>query len=552
MAALNVARNGFIYLLDRTDGRLDFIDAVPYVYNNVYLGFEEDGRPIYDPDRIPGLGTVTEFCPSLWGGKDWPPAAYNPDTGMIYIPANENHCGAIEGLEVEYVPGSGYTGARTQFWITEGATHIGELQAWNVNTMERVWTVEFESHNWGPVLTTAGNLVFMGGTNDRYFRAFDAETGELLWEHRTNSGVTGVPSTFMVDGVQYIAVQSGWGVDAQRMQNRIAAVARLVGRRASRRARSGSTRCHQAGGTVTAGRERKARMKCASSPRGRPTAGLPAHTRRWSLLIVGSVLTLTMLSSAFADEAWDLVVCAESDNLPFSNEGGAGFENQIAELLAADLGARVVYEFLQLPTAVERRTRLQQGDCDILMGTVDGQEGYTTTLAYYRSSYVFVYRADRRIDITSFDDEALRELRIGVLMPDGRNVSPGTHALAMRGLIPNQVGFLVDYTVPDSIGRIVDAVVDGSIDVAVAWGPTVGHYVAAASEALVMRPVQPEFDAPFVPMVYSISIGLRSGEEEFRDLLDGALARRWEDVNLVLDEYNVPRLPLPRPTGSRR
>jgi alcohol dehydrogenase (cytochrome c) len=222
MAALNVARNGFIYLLDRTDGRLDFIDAVPYVYNNVYLGFEEDGRPIYDQDRIPGLGRVTEFCPSLWGGKDWPPAAYNPTTGMIYIPANENHCGAIEGLAVEYVPGSGYTGARTQFWITEGATHIGELQAWNVNTMERAWTVEFESHNWGPVLTTAGNLVLMGGTNDRYFRAFHAETGELLWEHRTNSGVTGVPSTFMVDGVQYIAVQSGWGVDAQRMQNRIA------------------------------------------------------------------------------------------------------------------------------------------------------------------------------------------------------------------------------------------------------------------------------------------------------------------------------------------
>jgi alcohol dehydrogenase (cytochrome c) len=222
-AALNVARNGYIYLLDRTDGRLDFVDAVPYVYQNVYLGFEEDGRPIYDPDRVPGIGTVTEFCPSLWGGKDWPPAAYSPDTGMIYIPANENHCGAIEGLEVEYVPGSSYTGARTEFWITEDAEHIGELQAWDVNTMERVWTVEFESHNWGPVLATAGNLVFAGGTNDRYFRAFDATSGETLWEHRTNSGVTGVPSTFMVDGVQYIAVQAGWGVDAQRMQNRIAA-----------------------------------------------------------------------------------------------------------------------------------------------------------------------------------------------------------------------------------------------------------------------------------------------------------------------------------------
>ncbi len=75
--------------------------------------------------------------------------------------------------------------------------------------------------NWGPVLTTGGGLVFSGGTNDRYFRAFDAETGKVLWQYRTNSGVTGVPSSFSVDGVQYIAVQSGWGVDAQKMQTRL-------------------------------------------------------------------------------------------------------------------------------------------------------------------------------------------------------------------------------------------------------------------------------------------------------------------------------------------
>jgi alcohol dehydrogenase (cytochrome c) len=83
---------------------------------------------------------------------------------------------------------------------------------------KRAWTRTFKSHNWGPVLTTGGGLVFMGGTNDRYFRAFDARTGDLLWEFRTNSGVTGVPSSYMVDGVQYVAVQSGWGVDAERMQ----------------------------------------------------------------------------------------------------------------------------------------------------------------------------------------------------------------------------------------------------------------------------------------------------------------------------------------------
>lgn len=220
-AAVNVARNGYLYLLDRSEGKLDFINAVPYVYQNVFTGFEEDGRPIYDPERVPSIGTVTEFCPSLWGGKDWPPAAYNPELNYVFIPANENHCGSIEGLEVEYNPGGFFTGAATNLWITDGATHVGELQAWDLRTMERVWTAEFESTNWGPVLSTAGGLVFMGGTNDRFFRAFDAATGEILWQHRTNSGVTGIPSSFMVDGVQYIAVQSGWGVDAQRMQSRI-------------------------------------------------------------------------------------------------------------------------------------------------------------------------------------------------------------------------------------------------------------------------------------------------------------------------------------------
>jgi alcohol dehydrogenase (cytochrome c) len=96
--------------------------------------------------------------------------------------------------------------------------HIGELQAWDMNAGKKIWTKTFKSHNWGPVLTTGGGLVFSGGTNDRYFRAFDAKTGKLLWQQRTNSGVTGVPSTYQVDGVQYVAVQSGWGVDAQRKQ----------------------------------------------------------------------------------------------------------------------------------------------------------------------------------------------------------------------------------------------------------------------------------------------------------------------------------------------
>lgn len=222
-AAIKVGRSGYLWVLDRSDGQLTYVDAWPYVEQNVFQSIDpETGQPVYDPARKPSVGSTVEFCPSLWGGRDWPPEAYNPQTGLLYIPANENHCGSVTGVEVEYEPGQGYTGAQTTFNIVEGADHIGELQAWDLRTGQEVWTATFESANWGPVLTTAGGLVFMGGTSDRMFRAFDAETGDVLWEFRTNSGVTGVPTTFEVDGVQYVAVQSGWGVDAQRMQSRMA------------------------------------------------------------------------------------------------------------------------------------------------------------------------------------------------------------------------------------------------------------------------------------------------------------------------------------------
>jgi alcohol dehydrogenase (cytochrome c) len=219
------ARNGYLWLLERGAGAISFVDARPYVKQDVFGRLDpKTGRPEYNLERKPALGKAVSFCPSLWGGKDWVPAAYNPKTDLLYIPANENLCSTLEGKAGPYEPGKLYLGvdrAKTSMNIAEGSKHIGELQAWDMKTGQKVWTHAFKYQNWGPVLTTAGGLVFLGGTNDRYFRAFHAKTGKLLWEHRTNSGVTGVPSSFAVDGVQYIAVQSGWGVDAQRMQARL-------------------------------------------------------------------------------------------------------------------------------------------------------------------------------------------------------------------------------------------------------------------------------------------------------------------------------------------
>jgi alcohol dehydrogenase (cytochrome c) len=124
----------------------------------------------------------------------------------------------------DYEAGKRYVGtdaAATKVFQQPGTDHIGELQAWDMNTGKKVWTHTYKTVNWGPVLTTGGGLVFSGGSSDRYFRAFDAKSGKMLWEFRTNSGVTGVPSSFAVDGVQYIAVQSGWGIDAQKMIARL-------------------------------------------------------------------------------------------------------------------------------------------------------------------------------------------------------------------------------------------------------------------------------------------------------------------------------------------
>src|SRR6266568_2700795 len=220
---IDVARDGYLWFLERTDSKINFIEGKPYVKQNVFKSLDpKTGRPNVDPARQPGTDKEADFCPSHWGGKNWPPIAFSPKTRMIYIPANENLCSSVIGRNVEYSAGKSFTGATNTISIAAGADHIGEVQAWNVDTGKRGWTHSFKaSANWGPILATGGGIVFSGGTNDRLFRAFDASSGARLWEFPTNSGIIGQPSSFMVGGRQYIAVQSGWGIDARAMQARL-------------------------------------------------------------------------------------------------------------------------------------------------------------------------------------------------------------------------------------------------------------------------------------------------------------------------------------------
>ncbi|HTB20848.1 MAG TPA: PQQ-dependent dehydrogenase, methanol/ethanol family [Bryobacteraceae bacterium] len=222
---IDVARDGYLWFLDRGDstngGRIKFIEGTPYVYQNVFRSINpETGRPDVDPAHKPGTGRQADYCPELHGGKNWPPIAFSPKTRMIYIPANNNMCGSSEGTEVKYVPGSRYNGVNiAPMSVRPGADHFGEVQAWNVDTGKQVWKHDYAtSPNWGSMLVTAGNVVFSGGTNDRKIHAFDATTGQLLWESPTNSGILAPPTSFTVDGKQYIAVHAGWGGDSRGVQ----------------------------------------------------------------------------------------------------------------------------------------------------------------------------------------------------------------------------------------------------------------------------------------------------------------------------------------------
>ena len=193
---VDVARDGYLWMLERTADKINFVDGKPFVKQNVFTSLDpKTGRPNVDPVRQPATGKKADFCPSLWGGKDWPPVAYSPKTRLLYIPANENLCGTSIGEPVTYTAGQRYVGATTTLYIAPGADHIGELQAWNLDTGQKVWNHPFvNSQLWGPILATGGGVLFMGGTNDRYFRAFDASNGKILWEFRTGSGVNGVPT----------------------------------------------------------------------------------------------------------------------------------------------------------------------------------------------------------------------------------------------------------------------------------------------------------------------------------------------------------------------
>lgn len=242
----------------------------------------------------------------------------------------------------------------------------------------------------------------------------------------------------------------------------------------------------------------------------------------------------------------ELVVCADPNNLPFSSRNGSGFENKLAELVAHDMGVRLRYVWWAQRRGFVRHT-LTEPRCDLWPGVAVGLERVSTTRPYYRSTYVFVSRADSKLDGLTLDDPRLRTARVGVqLIGNDAMNTPPAHALARRGVVQNVRGYSVygNYTQPNPPARIVAAVARGEIEVGLVWGPLAGYFASHSPIRLRVQPVTPALDDGVLPMTYSIAMGVSRAEPRLRARVDEILQAEAPAIGKILDAYHVPRLPL--------
>lgn len=237
-----------------------------------------------------------------------------------------------------------------------------------------------------------------------------------------------------------------------------------------------------------------------------------------------------------------LRVCADPNNLPFSNAAREGFENRIAAVLARDMGATLSYTWWAQRRGFIRNT-LAARRCDVVMGVPATDGMVLTTAPYYASTYVFLSRRDRGLHISSFDDPVLRRVRIGIhLIGDDYTNPPPAHALGRRGIARNVTGYPIygDYSKPNPPARLVDAAARGEVDVAILWGPFAGYFAPREGVPMTITPVSPRMDPPGLPFVFRISLGVRPDDRALKSELERALTRHRSEIHRILRDYGVP------------
>jgi mxaJ protein len=237
-----------------------------------------------------------------------------------------------------------------------------------------------------------------------------------------------------------------------------------------------------------------------------------------------------------------LRVCADPNNLPFSNRAQAGFENRIAELVARELHRSLHYVWWPQRRGFVRNT-LDAGRCDLVMGMPSTADRILATAPYYASTYVFLSRRAAGRPIASLGDPRLRKLRIGLhFIGDDYHNTPPAAALARRGIVRNVVGYSIygDYSKPNPPAALVYAVARGDVDVAIVWGPFAGYFGPRTGVPLISTPVTPTIDGPGAAFAFAISAGVRRGDTVLRAAVDRAMLAERPAIRAVLTRYGVP------------
>lgn len=237
-----------------------------------------------------------------------------------------------------------------------------------------------------------------------------------------------------------------------------------------------------------------------------------------------------------------LRVCADPDNLPFSNISHTGFDNKIAELLAGDLHRPATFVWTRARRGFLRE-QFNKGACDVLMGVPEGMKHVLTTIPYYRSTYVFVTRRSDHLQLSRFDDPAIGKQRIGLQILE-EDFSPPSLPLIRSGHAAQFVGF-------DSFGSrggdIVQAVADKRVGFSVVWGPIAGYYAARQHVPLCLSAVEPAIDSSGIPFSFAITIAAHSNDAELVRNLNTAIRLNRAKIHGILNTYHVP---LVQPDGG--